>query len=78
MKHLTLDDLVKLNEEENDFIINRMITHWKKGHKDIALDVIHHDYDKNRKKAPAFRHGDELRSKVFFLQFFLKKLRFLT
>lgn len=42
MKHLTLDDLVKLNEEENDFIINRMITHWKKGHKDIALDVIHH------------------------------------
>ena len=42
MKHLTLDDLVKLNEEENDFIINRMITHWKKDHKDIALDVIHH------------------------------------
>jgi hypothetical protein len=48
MKHLTLDDLVKLNEEENDFIINRMITYWKKGHKDIALDVIHHDYDKVR------------------------------
>lgn len=48
MKHLTLDDLVKLNEEENDFIINRMIAHWKKGHKDIALDVIYRDYDKVR------------------------------
>lgn len=56
MKHLTLDDLVKPNEEENDFIINRMITHWKKGHKDIALDVIHHDYDKVRMNKQIVSH----------------------
>ena len=62
MKHLTLDDLVKLNEDENDFIINRMITHWKKGHKDIALDVIHHDYDKvrmNKQIVKFFKQYDE-------------------
>lgn len=26
----------------------KMIAHWKKGHKDIALDVLYRDYDKVR------------------------------
>ena len=48
----------------------------KDGFKEKQIDLRYNNrysYQNFRKKAPAFRHGDKLRGKVIFLQFFNKK-----